>query len=241
MSDEGTFSLPTEAIAAHYLATKPLSSPRSAEFVVASLQYEVPSKEDNFSPSKVVPVRRSLASMYDPVESLKKKETLVAKAQVSSLISETPLNTSNLCSAVKTNKGLNFKTPTSYLSSVLKKAGAVDQSHPLFKDHANGIWKNYLSKNNFEDVSTSLNDGDFSFEKLKNGSLIVLEKSCFKEGTVAVYCDGKYYATKFVKTSSLVKKINSKSSSCQLGSGMRIVVEKSSPSTVNPETLASAY
>gem|GEM_PF-3139777 len=241
MSADGTFRLPLEAIEKHRLATQPITSPRTAGFIVESLQ-----NNEKFviiaSTAKVV--TRSIASMYDPVESMKEKETLVARELFTKKSPEliTPVKqSSDICSAAKSNKGLSFNSPTSYLSSVLKKAGAVEKSKPLFNDHADLIWDKYLSKNNFEDVSEDFNDGEFEFEKLKNGSLIVLEKSCFKEGTAAVYCDGKYYTTKFVKTNSLVKKINSNKSNCQLGKGMRIVVEKSSPASLKTKTLASAY
>jgi hypothetical protein len=242
MSDEGSFSLPHEAIEKHKLATAPISSPISASFLISKIELK------KMFTSNVL-LNRMPAAMFDPVESLKKKETMVARVEPLSLpvLSQSRISgpsqaqPSNLCGAVKSNRGLDFKTPTSYLSSVLKKAGAVEKSEPLFKDHADLFWKEYLSKNNFEGVSTKHDDGDFNFDKLKNGTLIVLEKSCFKEGTVAVYCDGKYYATRFVKTESLLKKVNSKNSNCQLGSGMRLVVEKQSESAINTGALAKAH
>jgi len=236
MSDEGSFSLPLKAIEKHRLATAPISSAPTAKFILAKLETKIV-----FTKMKMND--RMLASMFDPAESLKKKETMIAKVddKVAAKISKpVQLNPSNLCAAVKTNRDLDFKTPTSYLSSVLKKAGAIEKSEPLFKEHADLFWQDYLAKNNFEDVSSKHDDGEFKFNKLKNGTVIVLEKSCFKEGTVAVYCDGKYYATRFVKTESLLKKINSKKGSCQLGSGMRLVVEKSGPS-INTGTLARAH
>lgn len=146
--------------------------------------------------------------------------------------------TSNLCATAKSGKGLNFKTPTSYLSSVLKKAGAVDSEAPLYQEHSDSLWTSYLSKHNFKDVSSEVSAlGEFKFDKLKNGTLIILEKSCFKKGTVAVYCDGEYYATRFVKTSKLLKKVNSEDHKCQIGSGMRLVVE--GEKTAHPDVMIS--
>lgn len=167
-------------------------------------------------------------------------EVSVIKEVPKKVLEKAPARTLSLCEAVKTNKDLNFKTPTSYLSSVLKKSGAVDKDQPLFTGHADEIWKTYLSKNQFKDVSESFDDGDFNFDKLKNGTVIVLEKSCFKEGTTAIYCDGKYFTTKFVKVTSLVNKVNSKKGNCKLGKGLRIVVEKKDSPRFE-DSIASAY
>lgn len=149
---------------------------------------------------------------------------------------------SNLCGIAGSGKGLNFKTPTSYLSSVLKKAGAVDPEDPIFYGSADSIWEDYLSKNNFVDVSESgVGKNEFDFKQLANGTLIVLEKNCFEEGTVAIYCDGKYFATKFVNPASLLKKVNSKKHKCQMGKGLRIVVKQKKSHKSGEKTLAKAY
>ena len=149
---------------------------------------------------------------------------------------------SDLCAAAASPKGLNFKTPTSYLSSVLKKAGAVEKEENLFDGHANNFWKDYLEGKNFKDLSENLAQREsFNFDQLENGSVIILEESCFKEGTAAIYCDGKYFATTFVKPSSLLKKVNSANHKCRLGAGLRIVIEENKNPESNSKSLARAY
>lgn len=137
---------------------------------------------------------------------------------------------SNLCQVVKQARNLDLSSSSAYVVSALKQSGAItrdDKDYSL--DSAHFFWEMYLSYRNFVDISQPLkSDGNFSFSKLANGSIITLEKGCNVNGIAAIYCDGKYYAPKFVNPKNLEARVNDDNdASCQLGKGMRVIAEAS--------------
>lgn len=135
---------------------------------------------------------------------------------------------SELCNVVKDKRGLAFTDSSAYVVSALKKAGTIpadDKTYTLNTAHY--FWELYLSYRNLVDITQPLSkDGDFSFSKLPNGSIVMLEKGCNANGLAAIHCDGRYYAPKFVDTAKLENRLNDQQDTvCKLGKGFRVVAE----------------
>ncbi len=135
---------------------------------------------------------------------------------------------SRLCKVVKNNSGLDFKDSSSYVVSVLKKAGAIEAEDKNFSfNNAHYLWEMFLTYRDFVDISQPLSrEGNFSFEQLPDAMIVALEKGCNVNGAVAIYCEGKFYTTKFVDISILENRLNDEADkNCKLGRGFRVLAE----------------
>jgi len=153
------------------------------------------------------------------------KRNLASPADILSFLKNSP---SQLCDAVKDVKSLSLKNSTAYVVSALKKAGSIpdfDKDYSL--ESANFFWEIYLGYRNFIDLSDPLKrEGYLNKELLPNGSILNVEKGCNKNGATAIYCDGKFFTTKFVDVDNLFSKINDDEiQQCKVGNGFRVIVE----------------
>ncbi len=135
---------------------------------------------------------------------------------------------SNLCEVVKSKRGLSFKDSSSYVLSALKKAGTISSNDKNYSlDSAHFFWETYLTYRDLVDITQPIRrEGVFRFSKLPNAAIVMLEKGCNLNGIAAIYCDGRYYAPKFVDVTKLEYRLNDSSDKeCKLGKGMRVIAE----------------
>lgn len=136
---------------------------------------------------------------------------------------------SQLCEVVKSNVGLELKDSSTYVVSALKKAGAIgseDKHFSFVSPHL--LWEKFLTYRDFVDISLPiLREGKFSFNQLPEATIVTLEKGCNIDGTVAIYCNGNFYSTKFVDdVAALENRLNDASDkSCKIGKGFRVLAE----------------
>ena len=152
---------------------------------------------------------RSLASLSSVRESLKSSTTM-------------------LCNIVKQSSTLDLKSSSAYVVSALKEAGAIptyDKDYSLISSHF--LWELYLGYRNFVDLSRSLSrEGSLTKDMLPQGAIVNVEKGCNENGATAVFCDGRFYTTRFVNDNKLFRRINDPSdNTCKLGNGLRVIVE----------------
>lgn len=176
---------------------------------------------DDFDTSKF---RLKISNSHYPSEGQVRTPTSL-RADVQTLLQQ---NSSQVCQAVKTHKGLNFSDSSQYVVSALKKAQAIssdDKSYTLTSAHF--LWEMYLAYRDFVDISRPLaQSSHFDYSQLPEASIVILEKGCNENGVAAIYCGGKFFAPRFVDLNNFKKRINDPSdSSCKLGQGVRVVAE----------------
>lgn len=135
---------------------------------------------------------------------------------------------SRLCKVVKNNSGLEFKDSSAYVVSVLKKAGVIAADDKNFSyNNAHYLWEMFLTYRDFVDISQPIaREEKFSFDRLPDAMIVALEMGCNANGAVAIYCEGKFYTTKFVDIAALENRLNdSTDKSCKLGKGFRVLAE----------------
>lgn len=137
-------------------------------------------------------------------------------------------SSSQICQAVTSTKDLNLSDSSQYVVSALKKAQAIpadDKNYSLISAHF--LWEMYLAYRDFVDISRPIaKTSHFDYSQLPNATIIILEKGCNENGVAAIYCDGKFFAPKFVDLNNFKNRINDPSdTSCKLGQGVRVIAE----------------
>lgn len=149
-------------------------------------------------------------------------------ASVSSVSESLKSSTTMLCNIVKQSSSLSLKSSSAYVVSALKEAGAIstyDKDYSLTSSHF--LWELYLGYRNFVDLSRTLSrEGSITKDMLPQGAILNVEKGCNENGATAVFCDGKFYTTRFVDDKKLFRRINNpEDNTCKLGQGLRVIVE----------------